>query len=326
MIAKGQVSYVVASYNHERFVGETIQSILNQSEPPLELILVDDGSTDGTVRAAAALAKRDSRLRIVTQENRGVVAARNRGVELSTGEFVSIVDSDDLLPIDRNAFLATALREHPAAPMAYGDAWIIDAGGTRLGRFFENYAPIEGDFSTELFANYCFVPAVSVMFRKAAWEKTGGFWGPGPTTDYLKWIELGLLGEVLCLRDRQLGSWRWHGANVTMARAVDRVKDYATMQEGLEELIRRNPEFGDRLGDRRLRRRYGRCHFMGAFYAAMEGAWPTARLHFSKAITFDASLLNVSAWLSTFPPLNVISPPLYRWAARRHLKVRYPSM
>ena len=317
-----KVSYIVASYNHEAYIGDTLRSILAQTTSELEVIVVDDGSTDGTVGVAEAIAGKDGRLKVQVQEHQGVVEARNRGMTLARGEYVSLVDSDDLLPAERTLWMVEALDAHPEAALVYGDAWIIDESGRRLGRFFENYPPVGGDFSAELFATYCFVHAGSVMFRRSAFLQSGPFWGPGPNMDYLKWIELGLLGEVVCLRDKQLSCWRWHEKNASMPEGARRAAMYEKLREGLQELATRHTELARRIGDRRLRRRYSRCHFMGAFYAGLMNSWSDAREHFAKAYRFHPSVLNLAAWISALPGLNLLASPLYRLAHRAKLKVR----
>lgn len=315
-MSRPKVSYVVASYNHEELVGELLRSILAQTFADLELVVIDDGSSDNTAGVAREIASQDHRIRVYVQENMGVVHARNRGVLQSVGQYVSVVDSDDLLPPERTKWQVEALAANPDASMVYGDAWIIDRGGNRIKRFFEVYPPVPGDFSIELFSNYCFVPAVSVMFRRRAFDQSGPFWGPGPSTDYLKWIELGLLGEAICLSDKQLGCWRLHGGNLSTLPAKRRVQQYEDLSRGLQELVQRHPDLGSRIGESRLRWRYGRCHFMGAFYAGLERSWDHARSHFGKSYQLDPSLLNAIAWASTLPGINMISAPMYKLAAR----------
>jgi glycosyltransferase involved in cell wall biosynthesis len=311
-----RVSYVVASYNHERYVGDLLRSILNQTFVDLELVVVDDGSTDRTLQIAREIAATDSRMRVYAQQNRGVVEARNRGVLCSRGDYVSIVDSDDLLPLERTAWQVTELDANAQASLVYGDAWIIDQSDRRLRRRFEIYPPVPGDFSCELFANYCFVPAVSVMFRRSAFDRSGPFWGPGPHTDYLKWIELGELGRAACLSDRQLGYWRLHGENASRPSGENRVRQYESLCNALQSLVQRLPDLAQRIGEKRVLRRYARCHFMGAFYAGLGRSWSSARIQFAKAFAYSPSLLHAAAWASTLPVVNVISAPLYPLAAR----------
>jgi glycosyltransferase involved in cell wall biosynthesis len=86
------VSCVIPAYNAERYVDRALTSVLEQSRPPDEIIVVDDGSTDGT---AARLEAYGSRLRVVHQENSGPAAARNRGIEMAAGELICFQDADD---------------------------------------------------------------------------------------------------------------------------------------------------------------------------------------------------------------------------------------
>ena len=315
-MSRPKVSYIVASYNHQEFVGDLLRSILAQTVEDLELIVIDDGSSDGTAQIAREVESSDSRVRVYTQENMGVVKARNRGVLQSQGEYVSVVDSDDLVPAERTEWQVEALDANPRASLVYGDAWIIDRNDNRINRFFEVYPPLPGDFSVQLFSNYCFVPAVSVMFRRLAFDQSGPFWGPGPTTDYLKWIELGLFGEAICLSGKQLGCWRLHGDNVSTVPAHRRVRQYEELREALQRLVQQHPELGRQIGAKRLRWRLGRCHFMGAFYAGLEHAWSQARTQFGKAYRFDPSFLNAVAWVSALPAINLVSAPLYELARR----------
>jgi glycosyltransferase involved in cell wall biosynthesis len=106
------VSVVIPTYNRRELLKETIQSVLDQSYAPIEIIVIDDGSTDGTEEAFAELAN-SGRIQYVTQANGGVAAARNRGLQLARGEFICFLDADDLLPVDKLAWQAMYLAAHP---------------------------------------------------------------------------------------------------------------------------------------------------------------------------------------------------------------------
>jgi len=92
-----KVSIVIPCYNAERYLAQCLESVLAQSEADYEVILVDDGSKDGTLAVAKAYAARDARISVCHQENAGVCAARNLGLERARGEWITFVDSDDLL-------------------------------------------------------------------------------------------------------------------------------------------------------------------------------------------------------------------------------------
>lgn len=89
------VSVVLPVYNVSSFLSESIESVINQTYPNLEIILVDDGSTDGSSEVCDAYAAKDYRIRVIHQENKGLSGARNAGLEVMTGEVVAFLDSDD---------------------------------------------------------------------------------------------------------------------------------------------------------------------------------------------------------------------------------------
>ncbi len=92
-----KISIVVPIYNAEKYLDRCIQSILNQSYKDLEIILIDDGSTDSSNKICNNYQKRDNRIKFISQKNEGVSAARNRGISEATGEFIGFVDSDDYI-------------------------------------------------------------------------------------------------------------------------------------------------------------------------------------------------------------------------------------
>lgn len=91
------ISVIVPVYNMEAYVGKCIASILGQTEQELELLLVDDGSSDGSLEVCRSWAKKDSRVRVLPCEHRGVSAARNAGLDALRGEYLMFVDADDWL-------------------------------------------------------------------------------------------------------------------------------------------------------------------------------------------------------------------------------------
>ncbi len=124
------VSVIIPAYNHEQWIVETLNSVFRQSMADFEVIVVDDGSQDQTVQAISSC--QDSRLRLVVQENRGTAAALNRGLSLSRGKYIAILNSDDLFMADRLAVLVDCLETYPESMMAFSKVGLIDEKGASL--------------------------------------------------------------------------------------------------------------------------------------------------------------------------------------------------
>lgn len=168
------VSVVMAAYNARPFIEHTCRSVLAQRHACLELIVVDDGSTDGTGDVVAALGEADSRVRLLTQSNSGVAAARNAGIAAARGAFVAPIDSDDIWAPAKLERQVRRLREAgPDAGLAYcWWAWIDQAGHIldRSPRW-----EIEG-FVLPKLVEVNFTGNASVpLFRRAALDVVGGY-------------------------------------------------------------------------------------------------------------------------------------------------------
>ncbi|MEP3420950.1 MAG: glycosyltransferase family 2 protein [Erythrobacter sp.] len=125
-----RMSVVMPIYNVEAFVGEAIQSVLNQSFKDFELICVDDGGTDGSMDIVRTFS--DSRIRIICQENRGLAGARNTGIAHARGEFVGLLDSDDVWHCDKLALHYVHLTANPDIGVSYAGSRMIDRDGQVL--------------------------------------------------------------------------------------------------------------------------------------------------------------------------------------------------
>lgn len=120
------------AFNAEATIGAAARSVLDQTCDDLELVVVDDGSTDGTASALAAL-EGDERLQLLRQPNSGAAAARNTGLTAARGRLVSFIDSDDLWMPTYLAEMSDALDRSPGAGLAYTDAWTLDRQRGRIG-------------------------------------------------------------------------------------------------------------------------------------------------------------------------------------------------
>jgi len=128
-----KISVVMPVYNAERYLEQSINSVVNQSFTSWELICVDDGSTDNSGVLLNRLAQADKRIRVLNQENAGVTAARYKGVQASTGDYIFFFDSDDVLHPDALSSLADAASRYGAdiACQSYkkvGADWVMSSG------------------------------------------------------------------------------------------------------------------------------------------------------------------------------------------------------
>lgn len=97
---KGKVSIIIVAYNIENYIERCMESVVNQSFKNIEIIVVNDGSTDGTLKILNKFKESDNRIKIITQENNGVMEARNTGFNYATGEYILFVDGDDWLELE----------------------------------------------------------------------------------------------------------------------------------------------------------------------------------------------------------------------------------
>jgi glycosyltransferase involved in cell wall biosynthesis len=112
-----RVSCIVAAYNAERYLAKALESLLRQTLPAAELVVIDDGSTDDTAKVASSFG---ARVRLIQQVNEGPVAARNRGIRETNGELITFLDADDLAADDRFALQVGAFHAEPGLQICAG--------------------------------------------------------------------------------------------------------------------------------------------------------------------------------------------------------------
>lgn len=181
-----RVSVVMPVRNGEAFLREALDSILAQTFRDFELIVIDDGSSDGTPAIIAEYAARDSRLRAIRQEASGLTQSLNRGWRSAAGEYVARMDADDVALPDRLEHQVEFLDGHPE--VAVVGTTVIEVGPDgkelRVVRFPEDEAAIR----RELRRSNCLVHA-SVMVRRAALEEVGGY-RLDQVEDYDLWLRI----------------------------------------------------------------------------------------------------------------------------------------
>jgi len=291
-----KLSVIIASYNHQDYIAETLRSLEEQTYQDFEIIIIDDGSTDRTVEVAKSA---QSRAQIYTQENQGVVAARNHGVSLAKGRYICFVDSDDVVLPERFAKQVVLLEGEPELGLVFADALIIDSQGKEIGKFGDVYPVVPGVVAQMLAMHYCFTPMITVMVRADVLRKTGPFEKPGPISDYMKWIEVAHISKVH-YDPEPLGCWRRHQASTS--KQANKVKSYAKTRTALKRVLRKYPTLEAEIG-KKIVKRYSRSYFLTAFWLAADGNLRRARKYYCKAVKlYPRSLENWGGLiLSCFP-------------------------
>ena len=111
---KMKISVIIPAYNSERWIRRCLESVLAQSYRNLEILVVDDGSTDKTFGIAMSIAETDGRVKCFRQRNRGVASARNQGLKQVTGNIITFIDSDDYIEKDMYETMLAVMREQGA--------------------------------------------------------------------------------------------------------------------------------------------------------------------------------------------------------------------
>ncbi len=163
------VTVVIPSYNSARYLPEAINSVLAQTYQPIEIVVVDDGSTDNTAEVVATYG---GKITYIKQENRGLSAARNTGILSSSGQYIVFLDSDDFLLPDMVELMVRALEDCPECGAAYGGYLIVDEDGSHKSAS-DLTKPSGRLFETLMADGLTIVP--SVMVRRDALSVSGIF-------------------------------------------------------------------------------------------------------------------------------------------------------
>ena len=202
------VSVIVPTHNREALVREAIESALSQTHREIEVIVVDDGSTDQTADSIAAIS--DSRIRLFTQSQSGPAAARNAGIEKARGEFVAFLDSDDLWESGKIAAQLAVFEKCPDAVLVFSDARLGDTGRTAFTMREGRDASAGGDWFTRLLLDNIIITS-TVLAKKEAVVAAGGFDTVfEPAEDYRLWLSMTRLGPFEIMHDI-LAIYRLHG-------------------------------------------------------------------------------------------------------------------
>jgi glycosyltransferase involved in cell wall biosynthesis len=197
------VSIIIPSYNHAQYVGAAIQSVLDQTYDSVEIIVVDDGSTDNTRQVVGDFGEA---VRYIWQENQGLSAARNTGICAARGELIGVLDADDLYEPEFVATLTAVVQTDPDAAAVYCAYQYVDADNAPLPQQASRTVPPDQLHEALLGGN--FLVPLCLLVRKSAYEQAGvfdkNFQG---CADWDMWLRLALKYKIVGI-DRSLVRYR----------------------------------------------------------------------------------------------------------------------
>lgn len=231
------VSIITPTYNHAQFIADCIQSVIDQTYTHWEMIIVDDGSTDQTLSIARAKALNDSRIQVFTQENIGIFRLKetyNFALSKTSGSYIAVLEGDDVWTKHKLEWQVLAMESQPLSVLSWGKAYsaTIDLSanyqlyplGTHSMEVYNNCPLYEA--SKQLIFG-CFIPALTVMVRREALLRIGGFIQLHrlPLVDLPTWQQLSLIGTFVFVPE-VLGKWRIYPHQVTKTHAIEMVEGF----------------------------------------------------------------------------------------------------
>jgi len=232
------VSVIMPAYNAEKYIAKSIRSIICQTYKNWELIIVNDGSTDGTAQIIQEFLQKDSRLKLLDNgTNKGLIVTRNKGLAASNGKYIANLDSDDLANSERLE-KQVAFLENNTAHVLLGSACIhIDAKGKKIASIERNI-PNDHLKTLLLFSNY-FINS-SVMMRADQAKTLRYIEGFAPAEDYQFFSQLCKLGSVGNLNEK-LVEYRIHDQNVSSLQKGEKLSAVKKIQEALLHVLTVTP-------------------------------------------------------------------------------------
>jgi glycosyltransferase involved in cell wall biosynthesis len=213
-INKPKVSVILPVYNGAKYVKQAIESVLRQTFSDFELIIINDGSTDGSLEIIKS--SHDPRIKIVDQENKGLITTLNTGIALSRAEHIARIDADDIWSNqDKLSRQMNYISQNPDCAVLGTWANIIDEDGNKISRLA--YPKTDREIRSKILTKCCFVHP-SVIFNKIMCEKAGGFNGQERyIEDYGLWLRMGQFGKFANIPE-YLMSYRINKSGITQQK------------------------------------------------------------------------------------------------------------
>jgi len=272
------VSVVIPTYNRAASIGEALDSVLAQTYPAMEIIVVDDGSTDDTRQI---LMQRYPQVRYFHQENGGVSRARNRAIREARGEFIAFLDSDDLWLPDKTEKQVACFKQHPDAGLVHTDADFLDNTGPEpvlLARTSKTQFST-GDIVVNLFTRFS-LNTQTVMMRKAVFQTVGYFDEElRALEDDNLWIRVAIRYPLRLVAEPLVHIQRLPGPHLSQME-----HSFPYFIKHIELIQTRYPEVAERLGPALIRWRTRALYRGRAYTYFTQGQLEKARMAYKETL------------------------------------------
>jgi len=286
------VSVIMPTYNYGHLIRTSVESVLSQSYPRVEAIVVDDGSTDAT---AEVLAPYGDRIRLLQRPHRGAASARNYALAVARGDYIGFLDSDDEIPPDSIACRVDFLESQPDLDVVFGDVEVVEGSEVVIPSFMGERAAFQRiprervaddayvltDSLFDYLIDERFITMPSILVRRAFMDVVGGFDEAFTNEhDYDLWFRLARTGRFGYL-DRILASCRLHSDNLSSHRLRAGRKRIDLMHK----LLREHPDLPTR-SRARIAHRLRELHFEVGYMLWDSGRLPEAHREFSRSLRY----------------------------------------
>lgn len=246
------ISIITPAYNAEKFISETIESVISQTYKNWELIIVDDGSTDNTIRSVSKYCKEDSRIKYFHQQNSRQGKARNLAIQHSTGEYLAFLDADDLWE-SKKLELQLEIIKQKNVDLVFSDIWFFTKEKDYQQRLNTTPGFYQGEEAIRTFLQENRIPTLTVLAKKKSLASVNNFTEKlllQNAEDYHLWLRLLIKGCSFYGVDAPLAHYRIHTASATGEDKIptlqilyaleDLHKTYPTYSKQIEYSILKN--------------------------------------------------------------------------------------
>lgn len=250
------VSVIIATYNSAAYLKEAVDSVLNQTYQDLEVVIVDDGSTDKTRSLVEGLqSQHPRRIQYIYQENQGPAPARNAGMRSAQGQYIAFLDADDIWLPDKLTRQMECFARDQAVGFVYCDNIFVDENNTVIENYVRKVRLVEGDILWDLFQDF-FIITSGVVFKKECIERIGFFDEKLLVgEDYEYFLRLAAQYKAGVVKER-LFRRRVHAKSLSRQ---DYILDARNDIQTLEFFLRSNPAFRQEHGRKAKARIAGYC-------------------------------------------------------------------